>query len=86
MKATYGEINGVGREIFKDPKTDGGEKKSAKGLLAVYPDDHGVLRLYDQCTPEQEAGGLLLPVYRDGRILHHQHFNEIRTRLWGAKF
>ena len=30
MKATYVELNGEGREIFKDPITDDGVKKSAK--------------------------------------------------------
>ncbi|MGJ8733656.1 MAG: nicotinate phosphoribosyltransferase, partial [Cellulophaga sp.] len=35
MKATYGEVNGEGREIFKDPITDDGTKKSAKGLLKI---------------------------------------------------
>lgn len=36
MKATYGEVNGKGRAIFKKPKTDDGSKTSAKGLLAVH--------------------------------------------------
>lgn len=36
VKATYGEVNGEPRDIFKKPKTDSGSKNSAKGLLAVY--------------------------------------------------
>ena len=35
MKATYGEVNGEGRAIFKDPITDDGTKKSAKGLMKI---------------------------------------------------
>lgn len=35
MKATYVEIDGVGRNITKNPITDSGVKKSAKGLLAI---------------------------------------------------
>lgn len=35
MKATYMEINGKGINIFKDPITDSGVKKSSKGLLAI---------------------------------------------------
>ena len=35
MKATYGEVNGAGREIYKDPVTDDGTKKSAKGLIKI---------------------------------------------------
>lgn len=33
MKATWCQVNGEGREIFKDPKTDDGTKKSLKGLI-----------------------------------------------------
>ena len=35
MKATYGEVNGKGRAIFKNPQTDDGTKISAKGLLRL---------------------------------------------------
>lgn len=35
MKATYAEINGVGRPITKNPITDSGMKKSASGILKV---------------------------------------------------
>ena len=35
VKSTYGEVNGEGREIFKDPVTDNGIKKSARGRLCV---------------------------------------------------
>ena len=36
MKATYGEVDGEGREIFKDPITDDGTKKSAKRFVKNY--------------------------------------------------
>ena len=36
LKSTAGIVNGEVREIFKDPVTDSGEKKSAKGFTAVY--------------------------------------------------
>lgn len=82
MKATYGEVNHVGRDIFKDPKTDDGTKRSARGLLAVHRDPAtGKLVLKDQCTWEEEATGELRPVFRDGRLLADQTVNEIRTRL-----
>ena len=38
MKATAGVVEGELREIFKDPATDNGTKKSARGLLAVRRD------------------------------------------------
>ena len=47
MKATYGEVNGEGREIYKDPITDDGTKKSAKGLIKIEKIDDSY-RLMDQ--------------------------------------
>jgi nicotinamide phosphoribosyltransferase len=87
MKATWGQVNGEPREIYKDPKTDkGSEKKSAKGLLAVYLDDFGKMRLYDQCTRQQERGGMLTPVFEDGKILRTDSLADIRYRLHGDNF
>ncbi len=53
MKATYAEINGQGVNIFKDPKTDSGMKKSAKGLLKVVKDENGILQLQQEVTWDQ---------------------------------
>jgi nicotinamide phosphoribosyltransferase len=80
MKATYGEVNGEGRNIFKDPKTDDGTKKSAKGLLAVH-EVNGKLILKDQCTWEEEKEGLLKTVFENGKVLNEQSLSEIRTRI-----
>jgi nicotinamide phosphoribosyltransferase len=81
MKATYGEVNGEGRAIFKDPVTDDGTKKSAKGLLQVYKDDEGKYQLKDGCTWEEEARGELKEVFRDGKLLIDHSLSEIRKRL-----
>lgn len=50
IKATYVEIDGEPREIFKDPKTDSGIKKSAKGLVLPVKNEQGIwtLRTYDK--------------------------------------
>ena len=53
MKATYGEVNGIGREIFKDPITDDGTKKSAKGLMKIEK-NNGAYQLIDGATWEQK--------------------------------
>lgn len=80
----------VGREIFKDPITDDGTKKSAKGLLCVrevlVPDELGKLRhstykLFDQCTPEEEQEGALSIVFLDGKLVKRFTLDEIRERL-----
>ena len=76
MKATYGEINGIGREIFKDPKTDSGFKKSAKGLLQV---SNGKLK--DQCSHEEEASGDLKTVFYNGKLIVDDSLTAIRERL-----
>jgi nicotinamide phosphoribosyltransferase len=80
QKATWAQVNGIGYAIYKDPKTDSGLKKSAKGLLRV---DlvNGEYILKDQCTQEEEAGGELKEVFRDGKLLIDQSLSEIRARV-----
>ena len=79
MKATYCEVNGESRNIFKNPKTDKGFKKSAKGLLCVNNDG----TLSDECTLEEEQTGKLIEVFRDGKLLVETTLGEIRNNLWG---
>ncbi|HAP26105.1 MAG TPA: nicotinate phosphoribosyltransferase, partial [Achromobacter sp.] len=83
LKATYAEVNGEPQELVKDPVTDSGVKKSAKGLLRVDQTPDGYV-LHDQQTPEQAAGGALAPVFRDGELLVEQSLAEIRARLQGS--
>ena len=80
MKATYGEVNGEARNIFKDPKTDNGTKKSAKGLLAVH-EVNGELILKDECTWDEEKTGLLTTVFENGKIVKEYSLTEIRTKV-----
>ncbi|WP_343604177.1 nicotinate phosphoribosyltransferase [Fluviicola sp.] len=80
MKATYGEVDGKGREIFKDPITDDGTKKSAKGLMKIELND-GVYTLKDQVSWEEEKQGELKEVFRDGKLLLEHSLQEIRQRL-----
>lgn len=80
IKATYGVVNGEGRELFKDPKTDDGVKKSARGLIRIeYEDGHYVM--HDQQTTDQEAGGLLETVFHNGKMVRMQTLSDIRQRL-----
>ena len=69
-----------GREIFKDPITDDGTKKSAKGLLRVDRVD-GKLTLKQQVSWEEEQGGELQTVFLDGKLVKVQTLEEIRERL-----
>lgn len=64
MKATYGVVNGEPRNIFKDPITDNGTKKSAKGLIVVNRDENGDYSYVDE--QETDEGGELKTVFLDG--------------------
>lgn len=80
VKATWGQVNGVPRELFKDPITDSGIKKSAKGLLRVEKTEDGFV-LFDQQTMEQEQQGELKMVFENGQLIRACRLNEIRERL-----
>jgi nicotinamide phosphoribosyltransferase len=84
MKATYGEITHdavdgpsqyipatlEAREIFKDPITDDGTKKSKKGLLRVV-----------QHEQLEEKASLLTTVFKDGVLVKETTLDEIRKKL-----
>ena len=82
MKATYGEVNGIGRAIFKDPKTDDGTKKSAKGLMAVHINPiTGEYELKDNCTWAEEAEGEFKTVFKDGVLVVDWALSDVRERV-----
>ena len=80
MKATYGEVGGEGRAIYKDPVTDDGTKRSARGLVRVER-ANGSYVLHDEQTWAQEAGGELVEVFRDGELLVDWTLAEVRARV-----
>lgn len=82
MKATWAEVNGDGRSLFKKPVTDNGEKNSARGRLAVLQDEGERMYLSDQCSPIKEEKSLLQPVWMDGKFVRKQTFEEVRRVLW----
>lgn len=80
VKSTYGEIDGIGQEIFKDPVTDGGVKKSARGLLHVFEVD-GKLTLKAQASEIDHPDDHLRYVYKDGTSYLHDSIANIRDRV-----
>ena len=80
MKATWCQVNGEGREIFKDPKTDDGTKKSLKGLICVQSDGNKYIA-EDQVTKEQEEKGYLQTVFEDGKLVKEWTLSEIRSAV-----
>lgn len=77
VKSTYVEVNEEQRPIFKDPITDDGTKKSAKGLLQVNEN----LELVNNCSWEEEEKGLLKIIYKDGVFRNLTTLTEIRNKL-----
>ena len=72
------------REIWKDPITDDGTKKSAKGLLYVGWDaDKKEYYLKDQVTKKmyESDHNALQPVFKDGKLLIEWTLQEIRERI-----
>jgi nicotinamide phosphoribosyltransferase len=81
MKATSAVVNGQRRALFKDPKTDDGLKRSARGLLKVQELDNGNFVLHNDCTVEQEQTGALQTVFLNGRITKMFTIDEIRAKV-----
>lgn len=80
MKATFGIVNDEHRELFKDPATDSGIKKSAKGLLRVEKEGDDFV-LYDQQSLEEERAGAMKIVFFNGYALETQSLSQIRQVL-----
>ena len=82
VKATAGIVNGEEKNIYKEPKTDDGFKKSAKGFLKVVKNDSGDYELIDQLSFEESFKGTeLRKVFEDGKLLIDESFSTIRDRL-----
>lgn len=77
VKASY--------NIYKDPVTDDGTKKSLKGMCAVHNDyeepEGDTLYVKQECTEEEEAQGLLQVIYEDGKFFNQQTFEQIRAKI-----
>ena len=86
VKSTYGELeDGTKFEIFKNPKTDNGHfKKSQKGCCVVYKDDNGNITYkdgFDYLTAKFYVDNMLIPVFKDGKLLKDYTLEEVRNNL-----
>jgi nicotinamide phosphoribosyltransferase len=92
-KASWFQANGNPYDIYKDPATDDGTKKSLRGFCQVFnnrPDALPYELKYDgkdqievntQCTKEQEEGGLLEVIYENGKFYNQVTLTTIRERI-----
>lgn len=85
MKATAGVVDGELREIFKDPATDDGTKRSARGLLAVRRGETGRMEVVEQATWDDVRNCAFEQVFSDGRLFRDETLSEIRERIRGAQ-
>lgn len=94
LKATHSVVDGVERQIYKDPVTDkvkgNNFKKSQRGMCYVYRDGDDILykdhlTMEDMNKPEY-ADNLLRPVFEDSKLLVDESLMEIRNRLHNGKF
>lgn len=75
MKATYGEVNGKPRELYKDPITDRGTKKSAKGLIVVH-NNNGE---YSYTDGHKDTSMCVMElVFKDGKLLKDYKLSDLR--------
>jgi nicotinamide phosphoribosyltransferase len=88
MKATNIVKDGVDIPLFKDPKTDDGTKKSAKGLLVVKrfnnivdSSTNSYYVRFDDVSREAEQTGELTTLFENGRFYKHDTLEEIRNRI-----
>ena len=76
-KGAWFEANEVGYDIFKDPITDDGTKKSLKGLIMV-DENHEV---HTQCSWEEEETGILHTIYENGKFYNETTLTQIRGKI-----
>lgn len=82
-KGAWFETHGEGYNIYKDPITDDGGKKSLKGFQFVYLDEDGEYQTMGEVTEEKaySEDNILQLIYKDGKFFNQTTFTEIRNRL-----
>lgn len=82
LKSTLCVIDGKEKQIFKDPKTDNGIKKSQKGAVQVVRSFDGELVLTDgHSLNDHNPKNLLTTIFEDGKLIKETSIGEIRNRL-----
>lgn len=69
--------------IYKDPITDDGTKKSLKGFTFVYLDENGEIEVEQEVSEEKynSEENLLKTIYKDGEFFNQTTLTEIRERI-----
>ena len=77
MKATWAKVNGKGLDLFKNPVTDNGLKKSAWGRLACKTNKEGDLELINSVLSFEEKDSLYQVVWENGEFKKRYTFREV---------
>jgi len=85
LKSTLCVINGEEKQIFKNPKTDDGIKKSQKGKVHVYKNGSKITWTDGHGLDSDLSTDMLQPIFKDGKLLNEVTFSEIRERLKNQK-
>ncbi len=84
IKATWNRINDEENMMFKDPVTDSGVKKSARGRITLVDRSNGI-EMIDGETEAQEKRAatvnLLQPVWENGHFLKRNHWKDMVKRV-----
>jgi nicotinamide phosphoribosyltransferase len=78
MKASDAKVEGVWRDVYKDPVTQS-MKKSKRGRLALIEKD-GVLTTIRQTELDKPSDNLLQVVFENGHLFNTTSFEEVRER------
>ena len=87
MKATWAQVNGVERLLFKDPKTDDGTKKSQRGRVMVFKGVDGLFYQDGLFLADEERlntyrdKNQLETVFENGKLVREQSLSEVREIL-----
>lgn len=79
IKATWAQIDGKPVPIEKDPVTDDGTKKSARGLIRVEKFTGEDYTLWD--NQETSSGGLLEVRFKDGKLANTTTLAKVREKV-----
>ena len=83
FKASYLEVEGVGRSIYKEPKTDL-SKTSKKGKLSLIMKNDGAIETVQEASKENQEQDLMRDVFINGNLLVNDAMSNIKTRAWHA--
>lgn len=81
LKSTHVTINGTDINIFKDPVTDNGIKKSLCGRVAVVQTDGKLTTVEGLDSKTSVTNDLLRPIFHNGVLLVDDTLTTVRARL-----